>query len=127
MENSECEKLIKGYVDCYNDFDIAGMLEFLSDSVVFENESGGEINARAEGKREFKELAEHAAKLFSSRNQKIARIEANDLVFVAHIAYKATLAADLPNGLNAGQAIELNGKSEFQIEDGKICYIKDIA
>ena len=77
MDNPECEKLIRGYVDCYNDFDIAGMLEFLSDSVVFENESGGEVNARAEGKAEFKELAEQAAKLFSfstdnhslSRNQ----------------------------------------------------------
>lgn len=127
MDSPECEKLIRGYVDCYNDFDIAGMLEFLSDSVVFENESGGEVNARAEGKAEFKQLAEQAAKLFSSRNQRITSIETNGGVLIAYIAYKATLAADLPNGLKEGQTIELNGKSEFQFEGGKICYIKDIA
>ena len=102
MDNFEREKMIRGYVDCYNDFDIAGMLEFLSDSVVFENESGGEVNARAEGKAEFKELAEQAAKLFSSRNQRITSIETNDGVLIAYIAYKATLAADLPNGLKKG-------------------------
>lgn len=127
MLSSECEKLIEGYIECYNAFDIEGMMNFLSDAVVFENESAGEINARAEGKAEFKSLAEQSAKLFSSRAQKITSIEAMGSAVVACIAYKATLAADLPNGLKQGQVIELNGKSEFQVEDGKICHIKDIA
>lgn len=127
MDNPRHKEVVEGYISCYNNFDIDGMMSFLSDAVVFENESAGEINARAEGKAEFRALAEQSAGLFSSRIQEVTNMEVNRNEVVAHVLYKAVLAVDLPNGLNAGEPIELAGRSEFRLEDGKISYVKDIS
>lgn len=41
------------------------------------------------------------------------------------ISYKAILAIDLPNGMQAGDTLELNGKSEFEFDNRKIKKISD--
>ncbi|CAM3586901.1 hypothetical protein [Marinicrinis lubricantis] len=41
------------------------------------------------------------------------------------IAYEGTLAVDLPNGLKAGESLELQGKSVFKIKDNKLIMIED--
>jgi hypothetical protein len=41
------------------------------------------------------------------------------------IDYKGILASDLPNGRNAGEKLELKGKSVFQIKDNKIIVLED--
>lgn len=127
MNDQDHLKLVEGYIRCYNCFDIEGMLAYLSENVIFENESAGEVNARANGKGEFKKLAEQSVTLFSARNQEITGMEENGDSLTAYISYSGVLAVDLPNGLKSGQAIELVGRSEFRFEHGKISHIKDIS
>ena len=115
------------YIECYNNFDINGMLACIIDSVIFENSSGGEITARANGKTEFKTLAKQSAELFTSRKQTITKIEYHQDTLLVCIDYQGVLAKDLPNGLRAGETIRLSGHSEFRFVDGKISFIKDIS
>lgn len=46
---------------------------------------------------------------------------------VIGIDYEGVLAADLPNGMKAGEILRLNGKSEFTFRDEKIYRITDIS
>ncbi|MDQ2078416.1 nuclear transport factor 2 family protein [Marinimicrobium sp. ABcell2] len=126
MEGKKRQELVETYIERYNNFDIEGMLSCLSESVLFENETAGEVDARTEGRSQFKELAEQSAQLFSARKQTITSFENVEEKLVAHIAYRAVLASDLPNGLKAGETIELTGKSEFEFTGDKISRIKDI-
>lgn len=118
-------KIIESYLRAYNAFDIDRMLDVLSDHVVFENFSKGELTQRLEGKEAFKVQAEKAAELFSQREQvPTSRTEEGDTV-VVEISYFGVLAEDLPNGMKAGETIQLNGKSTFKLEEDKIILIRD--
>ena len=44
-----------------------------------------------------------------------------------NIAYHAVLAIDLPNGMNAGDELNLTGKSIFKFDGDKIISITDIS
>ena len=127
MEVQEKEQLIYAYIDCYNNFDIDGMLAQLHDDVVFENESNGQVDARSEGKAEFERLARESAKLFSSRNQVVTDLDFDSNPIEIWVTYTGVIACDLPNGLKEGQTLELTGKTEFSFSDGMIKYIKDIS
>ncbi|WP_199243915.1 nuclear transport factor 2 family protein [Bacterioplanes sanyensis] len=119
--------LIQSYIQCYNAFDIDGLLALLSDDIVFENESGGEINARTQGKEDFRNLASQSAALFSERQQTTTNIQMHNDRATVDIDYRATVAADLDNGLKAGQVLELQGQTLFEFNQNKISYIKDIS
>jgi hypothetical protein len=41
------------------------------------------------------------------------------------VTYEGTLAQDLPGGIEAGQEVELKGRSTFDFDDGKIARIVD--
>jgi hypothetical protein len=43
------------------------------------------------------------------------------------IDYKSVVAVDLPNGLKAGQELNLKGSSFFEFKDGKILKLVDIS
>jgi hypothetical protein len=44
---------------------------------------------------------------------------------VASIHYEAELAADLPDGMKAGERMDFKGTSEFMFKDGLLCSITD--
>ena len=46
---------------------------------------------------------------------------------VATIAFRAVVAADLPNGLKNGQVLNFSGRSEFEFQDGTIARVTDIS
>ncbi|MCR9453220.1 nuclear transport factor 2 family protein, partial [Vibrio alginolyticus] len=127
MLDNEKVELIESYVSRYNSFDVSGLLDLLDDDVVFENESNGEITARSEGKAEFESLASESAKIFSARQQVVTAIEMSELAATVNIDYTGTLALDLPNGLKAGQVLELKGQTYFEFQNGKISHIKDVS
>ncbi|REL32923.1 nuclear transport factor 2 family protein [Rhodohalobacter sp. SW132] len=83
------------------------------------------MNARTTGIKEFRKLAEQAKELFSSRKQTIISYVAKKDKTIIQIDYEGILAADLPNGMKAGEAIKLKGESEFEFKDGKISSITD--
>jgi ketosteroid isomerase-like protein len=127
MKTDDKKAMIQQYVDAYNRFDVEGMLSTLTEDVTFENVQSGEVNVSANGKTEFKALAEQAKALFAERQQIIERIDDGADLTAAKIAFSAKLASDLPNGMKAGEQLRMHGVSEFVFSDGKICSIRDIS
>ena len=125
MIHEESRKIIEQYVEAYNSFDIEGMVNLLHEDIVFQNFSGGKMNVETKGTQPFRELAQQSSAMFSSRRQKITHFENADDKIAVHVDYEAIVAIDLPNGLKAGDKIELKGKSLFQMEHGQIIRIED--
>ncbi|WP_332262429.1 nuclear transport factor 2 family protein [Paenibacillus sp. GSMTC-2017] len=105
--------------------DIHGIIELLHKDVTFRNFSNGEMNVETRGIEQFKALAEKSAHIFSSRRQTITGYSAVDENIEVQINYEAILASDLPNGLKIGDMIQLQGKTVFRINEGKISLIED--
>ncbi|PPT08067.1 hypothetical protein CKA32_001205 [Geitlerinema sp. FC II] len=126
MDAKTKHKLIRDYINCYNSFDIEGMLSNLHSDVKFENIVNDEVTDRAENLVEFKILADRAKELFSFREQTIKKIDTEADRMVVEIDYSGVLAVDLPNGLQAGQKLNFKGKSEFYFKEGKISKIVDV-
>ena len=120
-------ELIKRYIEAYNAFDIKTMLSTLHSDIAFQNISNGEINAETHGIEAFRALAEQSKNLFTSRKQTITNVETNEDKIRIDVAFEAVLAIDLPNGLKAGELLQLQGRSEFTFRDGKIVSIIDRA
>ncbi|MCR2804618.1 nuclear transport factor 2 family protein [Paenibacillus soyae] len=125
MINEEIQEIIGKYVAAYNTFDMEGMMSLLHQDIVFRNFANGEMNAETSGIQEFRELAERSAQIFSSRCQTVTDWLIADGNAEVQIDYEAILAVDLPNGLKAGEKIQLKGKSVFEIFEGKIGRIED--
>ena len=125
MKHSDQLELINRYLAAYNAFDIDGMLAVLSPEVRFENYSGEQLTAEANGHHEFRRLAEHAKALFSEREQRITAIESGEHTLFVGIAYRGQLAADIPDGPGAGTVLDLHGSSECWFKGGLITKIVD--
>ena len=117
--------IIEEYISAYNALDVERMLSFVHQEVEFQNISGGEVNAVAYGIEELRKMAEQSRQLFSFRHQSIISIEDQGEVVAVAIKFKAVLAADLPNGMKAGNSLNLEGKSIFEFKDGKLWRIED--
>lgn len=117
--------VIERYLEAYNAFDVEGMLQAMAPGVVFENISGGEQTVHTEGLEALRELALQSVPLFKSRKQTIRGYrEEGDRAFV-DIDFEGVFAVDLPNGIRAGQALSLQGQSEFHFDHGRITYLVD--
>jgi len=127
MKNKLYKLIIEKYIEAYNSFDIEKMLSDMHHNVRFENISNGEITLTTNNITELKNQAEQAIQYFTEREQRITNIDFNNDQVVIDIDYKGVLAIDFPNGLKAGDKIELKGKSIFQFKDDKIIELKDIS
>lgn len=125
MTTEEMKNTIESYIAAYNDFDIDGMVALVQAEVVFKNVADGEVNAVAVGVEQFQELANKSKTMFSSRHQKAINFKFTGDSASVDIAYEGVLAVDLPNGIKAGEVLQLNGRSEFEFKDGKIYRITD--
>ena len=103
------------------------MLKGVHPQVEFKNVSAEVVNASTNGVAELRALAQQSLSQFSERHQKIESFELQDHVAVATIAFRAVVAADLPNGLKKGQVLNLSGRSEFEFQNGTISKITDIS
>ena len=127
MTETERKSLVENYVQAYNRFDVEGMTANLSDQIVFKNISNGETTLKLKGIDAFRNQANQTANWFSERKQTIEKIVFTEDGCEIDIDYRAKLAADLPNGLRAGEKINLKGKSKFRFANGKITEIRDIS
>ena len=127
MTEDEKRGLIEQYLHAYNEFDIDGMIERLHSEIEFKNMSGGELTASASGIEEFRQLAEQSKKLFRSRRQTSKSFSSNDDQASIEVDYEGVLAADLPNGMSAGDTLRLQGRSEFRFRDGRIYRLTDFS
>lgn len=121
------KKIIENYVNAYNNFDVETLLKDVDEKIVFRNISNGELNLFLNGIDEFRAQAEHAVTLFSEREQKITGWKLDESQIEINIFYQATLAVDLPENVQAGSKIELEGKSIFRFDGDKIVEIEDIS
>lgn len=127
MNPTEIRALVDHYIDAYNRKDIDDMLLSVHPQVEFKNISAGVVNASTNGVAELRTLAQQSLSLFSERHQKIESFDLRGSVAVATIAFRAVVAADLPNGLKKGQILNLSCRSEFEFQDGTISKITDIS
>ena len=127
METTAPKHLIEAYIEAYNRFDVAGMLAPLHEDVVFRNIANGEVNLTTTGKEGFRQQAEQATQYFSQREQRVTDWQVNDQQVEVAIAYSAVAAIAIGNGLQPGDTLQMQGKSVFQIENGKIISIEDIS
>jgi hypothetical protein len=127
MENEILQQRIEAYIKAYNNFDVDGMLSTLHPEIEFKNITSGEVTLTIKGLEAFKAQAEQAISLFTLRKQTITGISFDNQQAEVQIDYQGILAVDLPNGLKAGNTLELKGKSVFLFEDNLIRYIEDIS
>jgi len=127
LRPADIRSLVDYYVDAYNRRDVDDMLVGVHPQVEFRNISAGVVNASTSGVAELRALAQQSLSLFSERCQTIESFEIHGSVAVATIAFRAVVAADLPNGLKKGQVLSLSGRSEFEFKDGAISKITDIS
>ena len=119
------QSLIEQYVQAYNAFDVEGMLAGLSEKVLFQNISNGQVGLQTEGIEAFKQQAEAAKNYFAERRQVISSWDFQGNQVRIGIDYTAILAMDFPNGMRAGEILQMSGHSTFEFEEGKIVSIVD--
>ena len=119
------KEIIQHYIQAYNTFDVSGMIKDLDSSIIFENHSNGEVTHRTEGLESFRQQAEAAKDYFSSREQIPQNWVFEGATVTVEIQYRAILAVDLPNGLKAGENLQLKGTSIFTFHNDRIIKIQD--
>ena len=127
MDVAKQKQLVQNYIEAYNRFDVDGMLAPLHDEVVFRNIAGGEVSLATHGKAEFQAQAEQATQYFSQREQRVTDWQVAENRVEVLLDYAAVAAIDFPNGLKAGDTLQLQGKSVFGFSDGLILSIDDIS
>ena len=78
-----------------------------------------------QGKEQIKTLAENSIKLFTSRNVDVKNWIIGDDKAAVEFIYNATIANDLPNGLKAGQQLQVRGMSVYEFQGDKIKRLMD--
>ncbi|PJJ53328.1 nuclear transport factor 2 family protein [Hymenobacter chitinivorans] len=121
------KQLVESYIEAYNSFDVAGMLQPLHEEVVFRNVTNGETDLTLTGKESFRQQAEQALQYFSQREQRVTDWQFSADKVEVRLDYSAVAAIDFPNGLKAGDPLQLQGKSVFEFADGQITSITDIS
>lgn len=123
----ERERIIKNYVEGYNQFDIDKITTDFSQDIIFENIQNGDVNMTLSRLNAFKEQAENARAYFSTRLQTITAFNHFDSKTEIEIDYHAVLAMDFPNGMKTGEELNLKGKSVFEFLDNKISKLSDVS
>ena len=120
---SDLNDLINRYIICYNSKDISGMLECVTDDVIFENISNTGQSMR--GREAMAEIAQLSVNAFSYRRQKILNLIENGEKACAEVSFEAKAAVDLPTGAKAGDMIHVRGASFFEFREGLLSRIAD--
>ncbi len=121
------EKIIRNYIEGYNNFDMDKMVTDMSKDIIFENIQNGEINLSLSGLSAFIEQAKMSRDFFTSRKQIIKSFKHQKNKTEIIVEFQAVPTIDLPNGYKKGKAFQLTGTSEFEFTDDKITRLTDIS
>lgn len=119
------EDVIARYVASYNARDIDGMLDCVTEDVIFENISNTGQSMRLEGKSSMREVAELSGNAFSYRRQRVVNLVENAGKAAAEIEFEGKAAVDLPNGVRAGETVRVRGASFFEFRGKLLSRIAD--
>ena len=109
------DDVIARYIQSYNARDIDGMLDCVTDDVVFENISNAGGSMRLDGKEMMRQVAELSGNAFSYRRQRLINV----------VTGGGKAAVDLPNGVKAGETVKVRGASFFEFRGNLLCRIAD--
>lgn len=119
------KEAIQAYIEAYNSKNVEAMLALVDDEVIFENVSNSSGIITTKTKQDFEKLASQSLGYFIERKQ-VVRFSVMSVISAAvEIDYRAVLAQDLPNGMRAGQELQLRGVSIFEMKRGKFTRISD--
>ena len=121
----EHKHMVESYISAYNNFDIDGMVEYLDPHILFENYTNGHLTHAATGLEEYRTMAIAGAEYFTSRLQTVTSWKISENSILVDIKYRAVVKVNLQNGINAGEKIEIVGKSAFTFHQNKIVKIVD--
>lgn len=125
MNQEEQKQIVEKYIEAYNNFDTEAMLSLFDTDCIFENYTGNELTASANGLSELRTMMEQSINIFASRKQSVTKLTFQGKIAVAEIDYQGKLKIDLPNGSRAGDDLKLQGRSQFEFENGLIKTLKD--
>ena len=118
-------EIINRYIQNYNDRDIEGMLDCVTEDVVFENISNTGQSMRLEGRDQMGEVAQLSGNAFSYRRQRLVNLIIGTGKAAAEIEFEGKAAVDLPNGVKAGETIKIRGASFFEFRGRLLSRIAD--
>ncbi|MCE7066924.1 nuclear transport factor 2 family protein [Dyadobacter sp. CY326] len=124
---SDRELVITNYVTAYNNCDVDAMVADFDETIIFQNIVNDEVTMELCGLEEFRQQAEQAIQVFSSRKQSIKTFIHNENWSEIELDYYGVMAVDLPNGMKNGDELNLSGKSVFEFYDNKITRLTDIS
>ena len=119
------DDVIARYIQSYNARDIDGMLDCVTDDVVFENISNAGGSMRLDGKDMMRQVADLSGNAFSYRRQRLINVVSGGGKAAAEIEFEGKAAVDLPNGVKAGETVKVRGASFFEFRGNLLCRIAD--
>ncbi|MEL6663823.1 MAG: nuclear transport factor 2 family protein [Pseudomonadota bacterium] len=119
------EDVIAKYIACYNNRDLDGMIDCVTQDVVFENISNTGQSMRLEGKEAMRKVAELSGNAFSYRRQRLVNIIATGTKAAAEVEFEGKAAVDLPTGVAAGETVKIRGASFFELRGGLLSRVAD--
>ena len=119
------DDVIARYIQSYNARDIDGMLDCVTEDVVFENISNAGGSMRLDGKDMMRQVAELSGNAFSYRRQRLINVVSGAGKAAAEIEFEGKAAVDLPNGIKAGETVKVRGASFFEFRGNLLCRIAD--
>lgn len=119
------DEVIARYIASYNARDIAGMIDCVTDDVVFENISNSGQSMRLDGKDMMRQVADLSGNAFSYRRQRLVNVVTGAGKAAAEIEFEGKAAVDLPNGIRAGETVKIRGASFFEFRGNLLCRIAD--
>lgn len=119
------DDVIARYIQSYNARDIDGMLDCVTDDVVFENISNAGGSMRLDGKDMMRQVADLSGNAFSYRRQRLINVVTGGGKAAAEIEFEGKAAVDLPNGVKAGETVKVRGASFFEFRGNLLCRIAD--
>jgi len=119
------EDIINRYIRSYNDRDIEGMLDCVTEDVIFENISNAGQSMRLEGRDRMGEVAELSGNAFSYRRQRLVNLVIGEGKAAAEIEFEGKAAVNLPNGVRAGETVKIRGASFFEFRGRLLSRIAD--
>jgi|TARA_R110000782_G_scaffold73750_1_gene147610 ketosteroid isomerase-like protein len=119
------DDVIARYIASYNARDIDGMIDCVTDDVVFENISNSGQSMRLDGKDMMRQVADLSGNAFSYRRQRLVNVVTGAGKAAAEIEFEGKAAVDLPNGIRAGETVKIRGASFFEFRGNLLCRIAD--
>lgn len=117
--------VVEKYIELYNSKQVEPMLVLFSENAVFESVSNSMGTTRTNSKEELHTLALSSLDFFAERKLTAINWIIDGDNIAIEITYWCRLAQDFPNGLKAGEEMNLRGTSFFTIKNGYITKLVD--